>query len=332
MSGILGSLTSMIKPEMIGAIGKTFGVDTSAVQKALGAAGPLLLSGMAKSAGAPGGADALLKMLPTGGDGILGGFSNVAGMLGGLMGAGSGGGMLSSVLGSGSNAVGAALSKAVGFNVTPVLSMLAPAIMGIVAKAVKGGNLDGAGLTSMLTKEHSEFASNPANADAMSLVNSATQAGDQASAMITKFGADWEKVCGGPAAVLYMISASDPSGPVGSIKEAKAANDALLAEVAKAEPTSLIAAAFTAGITKDSLSGLRAHATNKAGLLPLVTTYANLVKTHAPTESRSYNDTLYAVATAAAHASKEGGFLGIGGTLVSADEQAALDSLKAALA
>jgi hypothetical protein len=37
---------------------------------------------------------------------------------------------------------------------------------------------------------------------------------------------------------------------------------------------------------------------------------------------------ILSVAQAAAEASKEGGFLGIGGTLVSSDEQAALDRLR----
>jgi hypothetical protein len=35
---------------------------------------------------------------------------------------------------------------------------------------------------------------------------------------------------------------------------------------------------------------------------------------------------------AAAESSRDGGFLGIGGTLVSSDEQSALDAIKAALA
>ena len=51
-----------------------------------------------------------------------------------------------------------------------------------------------------------------------------------------------------------------------------------------------------------------------------------------PAEAAAYKATILAVAKAAAEASKEGGFLGIGGTLVSKDEQAALDQLGAALA
>ena len=56
------------------------------------------------------------------------------------------------------------------------------------------------------------------------------------------------------------------------------------------------------------------------------------VAAKSPAEARAYRDTILAVATAAAEAAKEGGFLGIGGTLVSEDEQTALNTIKAALA
>ena len=50
-----------------------------------------------------------------------------------------------------------------------------------------------------------------------------------------------------------------------------------------------------------------------------------------PGELQAYKNTILSVAQASAEASKEGGFLGIGGTLVSKEEQAALDAIRAAL-
>ena len=50
-----------------------------------------------------------------------------------------------------------------------------------------------------------------------------------------------------------------------------------------------------------------------------------------PAEVQAYKDTIRAVAKATAEASKEGGFLGIGGKRVSADEQTALDRIDSAL-
>jgi hypothetical protein len=116
------------------------------------------------------------------------------------------------------------------------------------------------------------------------------------------------------------------------VKEAKAANDALLAAAKAADPTSLVAAAFSGGITKDQLSSLKTMAPNRDSLLGVIRESIAAVKTHSPAESKAYNDTLFSVATATANAAKEGGFLGIGGTLVSQDEQQALDTLKAAFA
>ncbi len=331
MASIIESLTSMVTPQVIGSIGKTFGVDTSKVQTAIGAAGPLLLGGLARSASTGTGAEALLKMLPADGDGIFGSLGNIGSMLGGFMNAGSSTGMLSSVLGRGSNAIGSSLSKATGFNVMPLLGMLAPALMGIVGKMSKGSTLDGAGLASLLTKEHAAFASDPANAATMSLVNSAMEAGDAATATIAKYGASWDNVVVGPAAVLYMVASADMSGPIGSVQEAKAANDALVAAAQAAAPTSLLATAFSGGITKDQLSSLKSLVPSKDALLATINASIAAVRLHSPDESKAFNDTLYAVATATAKAAKEGGFLGIGGTLVSTDEQVALDTLKAAM-
>jgi hypothetical protein len=330
MSSIIQSLTSMIKPETIGAIGKTFGVDTSKVETAISAAGPLLLGSMARTASTSVGADALLRMLPNDSGGILGSIGNIGNMLSGLMNAGGSSSVLSSVLGAGSNAVSASLSRATGFNVTPLLGMLAPAFMGIVGKMVKGGGLDSTGLASLLRKEHAEFSSNPANAATMSLVNSAIDAGDKANAMIAGFGDSWKSVVAGPAAVLYMVASADMSGPIGSVKEARAANDALVTAAGAAEPTSLIAAAFSDGLTKEQLTSLKAMAPDRARLMAVIQSAITAVRTNTPTQSRAYNDTLFAVATATANAAKEGGFLGVGGTLVSKEEQQTLDTLKAA--
>ena len=332
MSNLIQSLTSMIKPETIATLGRTFGVDTSKVEQAIGAAGPLLLGSMARTASATGGADSILKSLPTDSDGILGSIGNIGSMIGSMMNAGGSGGILSSVFGAGSNAITARLSKATGFNVTPLLGMLAPAMMSLISKAVKGNGLDGAGLASLLTNEQKEFSSNPANANTMSLVDTAMAAGDNASAMISSYGDAWTKVTAGPAAVLYMVASADMSGPIGSVKEAKAANEALLAAAMAAEPTSLVAAAFSGGITKDQLTSLKTLAPNRESLLTVVRDSIAAVKAHSPTESKAFNDTLFSVATATANAAKEGGFLGIGGTLVSQDEQQALDTLKAAFA
>jgi hypothetical protein len=52
------------------------------------------------------------------------------------------------------------------------------------------------------------------------------------------------------------------------------------------------------------------------------------VAANSPAEGAAYKDAILKTAQVTAEATKDGGFLGIGGTLVSADEQVALDAIK----
>ena len=333
MSTILESLGSMINADTIGSLSKALGADSSTVSKALGAAGPLLLGGMTRMAATPSGAESLLKFLPEESGGLLGSLGKLftGGILGGSS-EGPGGGLLSSLLGPGANAIGASLSKTLGFNVAPLLAMAAPAIMGVVAKLARSQNLDAGSLAALLKHEQAEFAANPANAEAVSLASSAMRAGEEAAAKILSYGPEWSKVAAGPAAALFMVAAADPSSPIGgAMKEASAAGNALLDAAKEAAPSSLLGTAFGSGMTLDMLRDLKSVAPTKDKLLQAIESAAAAVAVKSPGEVQSYHHTILAVAKAAAEASKEGGFLGIGGTLVSKDEQSALDAIEAAL-
>jgi hypothetical protein len=309
------------------------GVDPAAAGKGLDAVGPLLLGSLSKMSGTPAGADSLFKVIPQdGGSGILGNLGN---LLGGMFGGGGqagGGDMVGSLLGSGSNAIGAALSKALGFNVAPLLGMAAPVLMGILAKTAKAQNLDAAGVASMLSKENAAFLDNPANRDSAALVRSAMDAGNRASDMIASYGADWPKVALGPVGAMFLVSTADLSGPIGSIKEVKAASEAMLAAAKDAAPASVLAAAVGGGIKPSMLTELRAAASTPEQIMDLVKGGVAAVARQSPGELAAYKAAIMSVAQATAEASKEGGFFGIGGTLVSEDEQSALDALEEALA
>jgi len=69
----------------------------------------------------------------------------------------------------------------------------------------------------------------------------------------------------------------------------------------------------------------------KNALIGAINAAVEAVETKSPSEAQSYKTWLASVAVRVAHASKEGGFLGIGGTPVSAEEQAAVDQLAAML-
>jgi len=329
MPTILDSLASNFSPDVIGDIGKALGADTSAVSKGIGVIGPVLLSGMTRQATQPGGAESLMKLLPEG-SGLLG---NLGGLLSGLTGGktGSEGSPMSALLGPGTNAIGASLSRTLGFNVTPLLAMAAPALLGMVSKAVKSDKLDASGLASMLGHERDAFTGNPANKDTVALVTSAISTGDKAAATIASYGESWKHVSAGPAAALFMVSSSDLSGPIGTVKEAQAAGKAMLDAASKAEPTSVLASAFGAGLTMDMASQVKLLAPSKDKLIEIVKAGAAAVAAKSPGELQAYKNTVLSVAQASAEASKEGGFLGIGGTLVSKEEQAAIDAIKAAL-
>ena len=215
MASLFESLSSAINPEIVSALGKALGADTSAVNQGLSAAGPLLMGSMSKMASTPSGAESLLKMLPQD-TGTFGGFGSLTSLISNLFsgGATTGDGMLSSLLGPGVNAIGGALTKALGFNVMPLLGMAAPALMGLVSKAVQTDKLDANGLAELLKRETAQFTDNPANAATMKLVNEATAAGDKAASVISSYGADWNKVAAAPVAALLAVSSSDLDGPV----------------------------------------------------------------------------------------------------------------------
>lgn len=329
MSSVLDSLSASFSPDVIGGLGKALGADPSAINKGLGAAGPLVLAGMARMAGSPGGAQSLQAMLPKDGGGLLG---NIGAMLSGVMGGGGGSTAASALLGPGIGAIGAALSRALGFNVTPLLGMVAPLALGAVSKLMKSRNLDASSLAATLNEEQAEVMVNPANRETAELVTSAMQAGDTAAATIASYGADWAKVSGAPAAAMFMVATSDLSGPMGSIKEAQAAGKAMLDAASRAAPNSVLAAAFGGGLTPEMAKQVRSLAPGKDQLIGVIEGAAAAVAAKSPSESQAYMDAILSVAQATAEGAKEGGLLGFGGTLVSKDEQQALDSIRAALA
>jgi hypothetical protein len=325
---LLESIASSMGPDLAGKLAGALGADTAAVTKGLGAMGPLLMSGMSKMAGSAGGADALLKMIPQSSGGLLGN------LLGGLFGGGSAGGgsLLNSLFGQSTSAVAGSLSRALGFNAGPLLGLAAPAVMGALGKLVKEKGLDAAGLAGALKDEVAAFSGNATNRDTMALIEAAMASGDKAKAMIAGYGADWGKVMAGPAAALAAVASADLSGPIDSMKEVQAASEAMARLARQSAPDSVLQAAFGGGLTTEMLSKMRELSPRKDALVDLIKGGAAAVAARSPADAKAYKDAILAVAQATAEASKDGGFLGIGGKQISDDEQRALDALKAALA
>lgn len=353
---LLGQLSALATPEVLGQISKMTGVDASSLSKGLGASGAAALGSMASTASTGDGLSSLMDMVDkTAKEASAAGASSggstdaISGMLGSLMGGGGGdtnallgslmssvtggggggasaaGGITNSVMGSGINAISGTLSKSLGFNVKPMLTMVAPVLLGMVTKAVKSGGLDANGLKSMLTDQAKAFQDDPANAETAKLVTSALDAGKQGAAIRAKYtDAGWNVINEAPQAAVSMVMAASPSKGGGAAAELAAASGAISAAASKANPTSLLNIAFggdgdlAAGSTSDPTKVIKAA--------------IEQVSQGNPDELAAYKAMILSAATASAEATKEGGFLGIGGQQVSSQEQAVLDQLKTLLA
>jgi hypothetical protein len=147
--------------------------------------------------------------------------------------------------------------------------------------------------------------------------------------------AQWTTIAAAPAAAGLLITIADASGPLGVVKEGMAVTRAVTDTTTSDLPevvTSLVAD-VRSGAIKPALPKLPYTDREQVRAVLMETIKAAVVAVEAasPTEVPAFKTWLVATATRVAQASKEGGFLGIGGTLVSPEEQAALDELAAAL-
>jgi hypothetical protein len=354
MAGILDSMSSMLTPEVVGKLGKGLGVDPELINKGMAVAGPLVTGALAKQTSTPAGARGFADLLTNAeaaagqsaaaGAGnelasLLGGASggNLGGMLDGVMGlmsasGGTGADMMQGVLGQGVNAIGGTLSQKLGFDVKPLLGIAVPMIMGLVNKAKKSGNLDATGVADLLQAENKAYADNPANRATLDLINEATAAGEQAAALRGKFNeADWRKVRMAPIAATYLVAKASPSKGKGALNELAAAAETVGKSVKGASPTSLLNTAFGGGLTGDELDVLEKDAPPDSTILNSLSAAKSAVAAQSPAEAAAFSDMIIRVAENVAGATKEGGFLGIGGKQVSDAENAALSAIRAAL-
>jgi len=240
--------------------------------------------------------------------------------------------LVNNLLGSGANAIGGTLSQTLGFNVRPLLTMAVPMVAGLITKAMSQQKLDANGVANLLKTESDAFMSNPANQKVAGVVSSALEAGKQAEALRQSFSnSEWMTVRMAPMAALYLVGTASPSSGAGAMQELGAAAGAVMESVNTVSPTSLIGAAFGGGLTKAEMDQLEKDAPPKERILNVIRDGLALVKQKSPTDAQSYKAMVVNVAKRSAEAAKEGGFLGFGGTLVSKEEQQALNEINSAL-
>jgi Bacterial protein of unknown function (DUF937) len=329
MAGILDMLSSTFDSDFASKTARAAGIEPSLVTQGIGAIGPVVLGALAQRTATPQGAQAIFKALPQGsGEGWLSGITNL------LSGGAAGGQALGggSIFGAGSNAIAATISEKLGFNVRPLLNIAAPLVLGLLAKAVKSQNLNASGLAAAVRGESDAFLKNPQNKEAASLVHSALAASDKANALRDMFDeSEWLKVRRGPLQALYHVATAAMSGPVGLVKEFTAATDAVSEATQTAGPESLVGAAFGDGLAQDQLTQLAQERPESRVVLDGLHESIALIARKSPADAQAYRDVVLNAAQRAAEATKEGGFLGFGGTKVSEAEQRALNDIRNAL-
>lgn len=140
---------------------------------------------------------------------------------------------------------------------------------------------------------------------------------------------EWQQVAKLPMLVAEYVGKASKGGPIGTIKEMWAVVSSLKGEAESAEGLQIIKdlmADMEEQKPAPSGEGASAPKSNDAILSELGSGLA-LVDSKAPGEASAFRQWLYQAAVKVAEANKEGGFLGIGGTPVSAEEQSALADL-----
>jgi hypothetical protein len=152
---------------------------------------------------------------------------------------------------------------------------------------------------------------------------------------------EWNQVLGGVFMAGFAVTAADPSGLWGLLKETFASGRALMEAKSSANASELSKAivsdmetpegrAAAQDYVKGRLQGAKREVI-KQRAVDALRSAAALVDQKAPTDAPAYKVWLLQIANNVAEASKEGGFLGFGGVDVSDAEKATLSEIAAAL-
>ena len=152
---------------------------------------------------------------------------------------------------------------------------------------------------------------------------------------------EWKTLLQTPLIVGIAVSAADPSGLFGMLKESMASARALLQ--AKADPNAdelvkAVAGDFETsegrGFAQEGVKAMLAGAKPadiKAKAIVELSAVSALLANKAPADAVAYKTWLAGIAKAVAEAAPEGGFLGFGGTQVSDAEKATVGDIATAL-
>jgi hypothetical protein len=330
MDNLVDRLASQITPAVAARLGRLFGVDRAAVEKAIRVLGSLAIAALARRATTPHGAAAVLASLPKKEEpGLL---ASLAAAFKGDVPSETPADRMQAIFGGGVNSMVSALSRQLGFDLGPLAGMLAPLIGQELASAVKKEALDPAGFANLLRYSGDEFLAAPENSGIAALVADTLAIGDRAEALRERFTADeLEEIHTAPMAAYAIIAKSSISGIRSSLAEIKAAHRVGLELLREVEPTSLLGSVFGAGLTSSEAAEMKREMSDDRQLIETIRGAAAIVAAKAPDEAAAFRKLVAEVAEKVAAAGKEGGFLGFGATRVSEAESAALRQIREAL-
>jgi hypothetical protein len=152
---------------------------------------------------------------------------------------------------------------------------------------------------------------------------------------------EWNRIFGSPMVVGMAVTASDPSGLWGLMKEGMAGGWAMLEARQNPQANELIkavaadvATAETRDATRETLQAkfkVKDIAEIKAKAIEELRAVSALLDAKAPSDATAFKSWLRDIAQKAAEAANEGGFLGFGGAPVSEAETATLAEIAGAL-
>jgi hypothetical protein len=144
---------------------------------------------------------------------------------------------------------------------------------------------------------------------------------------------EWKSISAAPLMAGLVVTMADVGGPVGIAKEAVAVSKAIVesATGSAGELVKALAEAFKSGARPEMPSVPKDREQARIAFVAVCSNAAATVAAKSPAEAQEFKAWLLTIARKAADASKEGGFLGFGGTQVSEAEQKALANLTSAL-
>lgn len=150
---------------------------------------------------------------------------------------------------------------------------------------------------------------------------------------------EWARVVAAPMLAGIAVTAAEPGGLWGAVRESVAVAGAVRAGKADADPlVAEIAAAYESADGRDQARGvLKTEVKGKSAAevvdvaVAELGAVAGLVAAKAPDAAPGFREWLKSIAARVAEAGTEGGFLGFGGEKVSAAETATLDRIATAV-